>query len=167
MTTACCRSGSPAAPKAPQEDDPRLQRISVLPESALLKPGEHSQVLVNAHYDDGRVVDVTHWAQFSATDEAIASVDEDGMVLVRGSGEGAVLVWFGSKVALARMTVPYPNDVPAEVYADAPRRNFIDELNLQQLETLQLRPSPRCDDETFLRRATLDTIGRLPTRGRA
>ncbi len=84
---------------APTEDDPRLQRISVLPESALLTPGDPSRILVNAHYDDGRVVDVTHWAQFSATDEAVASVDEDGIVSVRGSGEGAVLVWFGSKVA--------------------------------------------------------------------
>ncbi len=149
--------------QGPREDDPRLQRISVLPKTALLKPGEHSQVLVNAHYDDGRVVDVTHWTRFSTTDESIASVDEDGKVLVRGSGEGAVLVWFGSKVALARMTVPYPYDVPAEVYADAPQRNFIDELNLAQLETLNLRPSPRCDDDTFIRRATLDTIGRPPT----
>jgi hypothetical protein len=149
--------------EGPKPDDARLQSISVLPESALLSPGDQSQVLVNAHYDDGRVVDVTHWTRFSATDEAIASVDTDGIVSVRGSGEGAVLVWFGSKVALARMTVPYPNDVPSTVYAEAPRRNFIDDLNLQQLETLQLRPSPRCDDDGFLRRATLNTIGRLPT----
>jgi hypothetical protein len=147
----------------PKQDDARLESISVLPESALLSLGDLSRVLVNAHYDDGRVVDVSHWARFSATDEAIATVDADGVVSVRGSGEGAVLVWFGSKVALARMTVPYPNDVPASGFADAPRRNFIDNVNLGQLETLQLRPSPRCDDEGFLRRATLDTIGRLPT----
>ena len=147
----------------PKPDDPRLERISVLPESSLLAPGDASQILVRAHYDDGRVVDVTHWSQFTATDEAIAGVDEDGLVNVRGSGEGAILVWFGSKVALARMTVPYPHEVAAETYAEAPRRNFIDELNLRQLEELRLEPSPRCDDETFLRRATLDTVGRLPT----
>ena len=111
----------------------------------------------------GAYVDVTHWSVFSATDEAIASVDDNGIVSVRGSGEGAVLVWFGSKVALARMTVPYPYEVPTEAYQDSPRANFIDELNLTQLETLNLRPSPRCDDEAFVRRATLDTIGRLPS----
>ena len=82
---------------------------------------------------------------------------------VAGSGEGAVLVWFGSKVALARMTVPYPYEVSDSVYAESPRRNFIDDINLDQLKTLRLRPSPRSDDETFVRRATLDTIGRLPT----
>ncbi|MGI9473877.1 MAG: DUF1549 domain-containing protein [Rubripirellula sp.] len=147
----------------PKEDDASLERISVIPESALLSTGDSSRVLVNAHYDDGRVVDVTHWSQFSPTDEAVASVDEAGVVQVRGSGEGAVLVWFGSKVALARMTVPYPHEIPEQVYAEAPRRNFIDEINLDQLRTLQLRPSPRCDDEAFLRRATIDTIGRLPT----
>ena len=149
--------------EGPSDKDAKLQHISVLPESARLTVGDQSRVLVNAHYDDGRVVDVTHWARFSATDEAIASVDDDGLVSVRGSGEGAVLVWFGSKVALARMTVPYANDVPGEVFATAPRRNFIDDLTLQQLQTLNLRPSPPCDDEAFVRRATLDTIGRLPT----
>lgn len=147
----------------PGGDDARLQSISVSPELALLKPGDRSQILVQAHYDDGRIIDVTHWSKFSATDEAIASVDKGGSVSVRGSGEGAVLVWFGSKVALARMTVPYPNEVSGDVYANAPRRNFIDDLNLQQLETLRLPPSERCDDDAFVRRATLDTIGRLPT----
>jgi hypothetical protein len=85
------------------------------------------------------------------------------LVTIRGSGEGAILVWFDSRVQLARLTVPYANSIDATVYAAAPRRNFIDDLNLQQLAALQLPPSPRCDDETFLRRATLDTIGRLPT----
>ncbi|MDV6034610.1 MAG: DUF1553 domain-containing protein [Phycisphaera sp. RhM] len=149
--------------EGPSDDDPTLERISVMPENAMLSPGDTSQVLVSAHYDDGRVVDVTHWAKFTATDEAVASVDDDGLALVRGSGEAAVLVWFGSKVVLARMTVPYEHEVPAERYENAPRRNFIDQENLAQLRTLNLLPSPRCSDETFLRRSTLDTIGRLPT----
>ncbi|MAI72778.1 MAG: S-layer protein [Rhodopirellula sp.] len=152
-----------AGAKGPADTDPQLERISVTPEAALLRPGDQFQILVNAHYSDGQTVDVTHWAQFSATDEAIATVDTSGVLKVQGSGEAAVLVWFGSKVALARMTVPYPNHVPAEIYQRAERRNFIDELNLTQLKTLQLRPSPLCDDLTFLRRATLDTVGRLPT----
>lgn len=150
-----------AAP--PREDDPELERISILPSESMLAPGDAAQILVNAHYSDGRVADVTHWAKFTATDEAIAGVDKAGRVDVRGSGQGAVLVWFGSKVALARLTVPYPHDVPEAVYADAPRRNFIDDLVLRQLQTLRLRPSPRCSDETFIRRASIDTIGRLPT----
>jgi len=147
----------------PKATDPRLTRITVIPENTLLKPTDVSQVLVNAHYSDGRVVDVTHWAKFSATDESVASVNEKGEVLVRGPGEAAVLAWFGSQVALSRMTVPYPNDIPDDVYSASPRRNFIDEFNLQQLKTLRLRPSPAASDETFIRRAMIDTIGRLPS----
>lgn len=152
---------SGAAP--PRQDDPELERISILPSESMLAAGDAAQILVNAHYSDGRVADVTHWAKFTATDEAIAGVDKTGRVDVRGSGQGAVLVWFGSKVALARLTVPYPHAVPEAVYADAPRRNFIDDLVLRQLQTLRLRPSPRCSDETFIRRASIDTIGRPPT----
>lgn len=152
---------SGAAP--PSDDDPVVKRIAVTPANALLVPGEHSQVLVTARYDDGTTRDVTHWSQFTATDEAVASVDQDGRVSVNGSGEAAVLVWYASQVALARMKVPYANEVSPAQFATSPRRNFIDTVNLQQLKTLQLPPSPRCDDTTFLRRATIDTIGRLPT----
>jgi len=147
----------------PSQDDAIIERISVTPANALLSPGDEARVLVTAHYNDASQRDVSHWAQFTATDEAVASVDGDGRVTINGSGEAAVLVWYASKVALARMTVPYPNEVLPKVFADAPRRNFIDELNLQQLQTLQLPPSPICDDQAFLRRATIDTIGRLPT----
>lgn len=150
-----------AAP--PRDDDPVATHITVTPENALLNQGDQSQIAVTAHYSDGSSRDVTHWSQFTATDEAVASVDEEGLVSVNGSGEAAALVWYASQVALARVKVPYDNEVSPATFADSPRRNFIDTINLEQLETLRLPPSPRCDDKTFLRRATIDTIGRLPT----
>jgi hypothetical protein len=57
--------------------------------------------------------------------------------------------------------------VPAETFAGAARRNFIDELVLEKLKALNLPPSPRSDDAEFLRRAYVDTIGVLPTAGEA
>ncbi|MEL7264315.1 MAG: DUF1549 domain-containing protein, partial [Planctomycetota bacterium] len=149
--------------QGPKPDDARLQRIQVLPDASLLAPGDKTRLLVQAVYDDGTIRDVTSWAKFNASDEAVAGVDQNGAVTVRGSGAAAVRVWFGSKIALARITVPYANTVSRDVFADAPRRNFIDSQNLRLLETLNLPPSPPCDDATFIRRATLDTIGRLPT----
>lgn len=140
-----------------------LRSLQVSPDVSRLLPGQDVQLKVTAHYADDSVADVTAWSIFSSTDEAIAGVNPSGKVSIRGSGEGAVLVWFDSQVRLARLTVPFPNQVSPELYANSPRRNFIDHLNLKQLESLQLPPSPRCDDETFLRRATLDTLGRLPT----
>ncbi len=151
-----------AGAAGPTSDDPRLTHIEVTPANARLAPGDTSQLAVQARYSDGRVVDVTSWAKFSATDESIAGVDENGLVTVRGSGEGAVRVWFGSRIALARLTVPFLHPQSSSELANAPRNNFIDDLVLEQLQTLNLTPSPRCDDETFLRRAFLDTVGRLP-----
>ncbi len=149
--------------KGPADDDARVSHLEVLPQQSLLKMGVQHELLVLAHYTDGRVRDVTRFAKFTATDEAVATVDEDGKLTVVGPGEGAVVAWFASKVKLARITSPYANEVPAEVFAKAPRNNFIDEIVLAQLEKLRLPPSPRSTDEVFIRRAYLDTIGTLPT----
>lgn len=147
----------------PSDADATLESIEVLPRRALLTPGDTTRILVQAKYDDGRRVDVTQWAKFSATDEAVASVDDDGNVTVRGAGEAAVLVWYDSQVMLSRMTVPFPGEVDPQAYEALPRAGFIDELNLAQLQKLRLLPSPPADKATFVRRATIDTIGRLPT----
>ena len=80
-----------------------------------------------------------------------------------GNGEGSITAWYLSKIAVATVTVPYANDVPADVYARAPRRNFIDEQTLAKLQELRLPPSPPAGDSEFLRRVYLDTIGVLPT----
>lgn len=152
-----------AGAPAPSANDPKVRAIRVEPDQAILAPGQTAKITVHAEYDNGKVVDVTHLAKFSATDEAVAGVDEDGNVTVRGSGEGAVLAWFDSRIVLSRLTIPYPNEIDPAIYASLPRNNFIDELNLAQLQKLRLLPSEPADRETFIRRATIDTIGRLPT----
>jgi hypothetical protein len=152
-----------AGAPAPSTNDPKVRAIRVQPDQAILAPGAMATIAVKAEYDNGRVVDVTHLAKFSATDEAVAGVDEDGNVTVRGSGEGAVLAWFDSRLVLSRLTIPYPNEIDPAIYPSLPRNNFIDELNLAQLQKLRLLPSEPADRETFIRRVTIDTIGRLPT----
>ena len=149
--------------KGPITEEPNLTRISVQPESSILEVGDSTALLVTAHYEDGTTRDVTNWAKFTSTDETIANVTETGDAAITGSGQGAVLVWFGSKVVLANLTVPYSNQLSDDTFANAPRKNFIDDINLKQLQEIRLPPSPRCDDATYLRRATIDTIGRLPT----
>ncbi|MCH8841258.1 MAG: FAD:protein FMN transferase, partial [Planctomycetes bacterium] len=59
--------------------------------------------------------------------------------------------------------VRYSHTIDPAVYERARRRNFIDKLVLAKLADLNLAPSPRCTDEAFIRRASLDTIGTLPT----
>jgi hypothetical protein len=146
-----------------REGEPRLDGIELGPAETVAEPGKSFAVRVTARYDDGTARDVTRWARFTSADETVATIDPAGTVGVIGRGEGAVTAWFSSQIAVARVIAPFPHAVTAEAYAKAPRSGFIDELNLAQLEKLRLLPSPPCDDATFLRRAFLDTIGRLPT----
>ena len=89
----------------------------------------------------------------------------------RGQGQGRWATARGrsspgtcSQIATATVTVPYRDAVDAgRVRHGRPRRNFIDELVLAKLQSLNLPPSPRCSDAEFIRRAYLDTIGTLPT----
>lgn len=149
---------------APADDDARLERLEILPEISTLKPGDRQQLLVTAVYTDGRREDVTSWAIFDSADKTVANVDKKtGAVEVIGYGEGAITAWFSSQIVIARITSPYPNHIRMEDFADAPRRNFIDDLNLAQLNNLNLKPSPRTTDSEFIRRAFIDTIGLLPT----
>jgi hypothetical protein len=147
----------------PQVGEKKLDAIELAPARQTAAVGDSLQLAVTARYSDGSFRDVTHWARFTSADESVATVDPAGIVSVIGHGEGAVTAWFSSQIALARVVVPFPYEVAESVYASAPRANLIDELNLAQLRELRLAPSPRCDDATFVRRAFLDTIGRLPS----
>ena len=147
----------------PQPDDARLVQLSISPEGSTLKPGGTQPLAVRARYSDGTERDVTRWAKFTSADETVATVDGKGAVTFAGHGEGAVTAWFSSQIVIARITAPYPHEIPDAVFADAPRANLIDDLVLAQLRRLNIKPSPAASDATFVRRAYLDTIGRLPT----
>ena len=144
-------------------DEARLASIAVSPEENIAQTGDTLALKVTAKYSDGTARDVTRWAKFTSADETVATVTPEGKVSVLGAGQGAVTAWFSSLVVVARVTAPWTNDVPADVFANAPRAGFIDDLVLAQLQRLKLKPSPTADDATFVRRAYLDTIGRLPT----
>ena len=147
----------------PSGHQKKLVSITLAPAEAMLAPGSSQQLTVAAAYSDGSTRDVTRWARFTSADESVATIDPTGKVTVVGHGEGAVTAWFSSQIALARVVVPFPHAIPAEVFGGAARANLVDDLVLEQLQKLHLKPSPPCDDATFIRRAYLDTIGRLPT----
>jgi hypothetical protein len=151
-----------AAP--PAETDPRVEGLEVLPAGSIHKVGETQQIVVRARSSDGRLEDVTRGVKWSSSNEAVCRVDDDGLATVVGPGEGAVVAWYASQIAIARITVPYPAIAPAagaEVDTRKPR-NFIDEQINTQLTRLNLPASPACSDAAFVRRAYVDTIGRLP-----
>lgn len=147
----------------PHPNDPTLETLGIDPAESEPATGQSLQLKVRARFSDGTEKDVTRWARFTSTDETVAAVDADGRVSVIGAGEGAVTAWYSSRIAIARLTSPFPNHVPDPVFAAESTTNLIDDLVLSQLRRLHLKPSPLADDATFVRRAYLDTIGRLPT----
>ena len=147
----------------PLPDDPKLERIEVEPAHTLLQTGDSQQLIVRAFYNDGKVEDVTRWAKYTSTDATVAKVDARGRATVLGSGEGAIVVWFSSHLVLSRITSPFKHDLPPEGFTKIPDRNLIDKHVNRKLRQLNLAPSARCSDEMFLRRATIDIIGTLPT----
>ncbi|MBI2949840.1 MAG: DUF1549 domain-containing protein, partial [Verrucomicrobia bacterium] len=147
----------------PKQNEPRIVQIEILPSAVRLKPGAAQQLIVQARFTDGHVEDVTRWVKYTDANSSVTQVDEMGNVKVMGYGEGAITAWYLSRIAIATVTVPYENAVAPEVFAQARKRNFIDELVLEKLQSLNLPPSPRASDAEFLRRAFLDTVGVLPT----
>ncbi len=147
----------------PRDDDARITRLEILPAASVQKKGASQQLVVRAHFTDGHVEDVTRWAKFTSANATVASVDDQGLVKVIGNGEGAVSAWYLSNNVIATVSSPYETAVDPAVFTNAERGNFIDDLVLAKLKSLNIPPSPRCSDAEFLRRAFLDTIGVLPT----
>ncbi len=149
--------------RPPQDSEARVDQLEILPSRSIQHVGQNQQVLVRARYSDGRVEDVSRWVKWSSADESVCRVDEQGKTQVIGPGEGAIVAWYASKLAIARVTVPYEGKATAEVVDQRKPRGFIDEHIDKQLTRLNLPASPACSDAEFVRRAYVDTIGRLPS----
>ena len=141
-------------------EDAFVERLEVFPSQRTLARGGEQQLAVQAIYSDGTRHDVTALAQFESNDAEMAEVAPSGLVRALDVvGDVAVMARFQGHVAVFRATLPAEG-----VAGGTPRpRNFIDELVFARLQSLGIPASPPCDDATFLRRATLDIAGRLPT----
>ncbi len=142
-------------------DDPVVTRISVFPEGRVLPRQARQQIAVRAHYSDGSSEDITRRAQFESNDGEVASVDGNGLVRTLAlSGEAAVMARYQGQVAVFRATVPL--GLPTPSYAFEPK-TVVDRHTLAKWKQLGVVPSATCPDAQFLRRASLDLTGTLPT----
>jgi len=145
-------------------NEPTLERITAFPKERRYRKGATQRLLVQAHYSDGSIRDVTRLAAFDSNDKEIAQVNERGTVTIGTlTGQGVIVARYMGFVADAQILVPADRLLPQAQYAELPKNNFIDELAYAHFQQLGLLPSEGCTDAEFLRRAKLDAIGLLPT----
>ncbi len=146
----------------PWGDDKLHKPVSVklFPKDRILPKGEGQQLLARAVYADGSERDVTRMASFATSDPTVAAIDPTGKTKAEGFGESVVSVTFLRRSDTARILTPQPLPTP---FPKIDPNNKIDELVVAKLQKLGFPPSELCSDEVFLRRASLDVIGSLPT----
>ena len=142
------------------EEDPVLSSIEVFPKSRLMNRGEKQQLRVIGHYSDGTTRDVSQLATYESNNEEMAAATAFGRVTADEiPGEVAVMVRFQGAVTVFRAVIP--QGLPVEEIAGL--TDPIDVHVFAKLKELGIPPSPVCDDQTFIRRVTVDVAGRLPT----
>lgn len=151
------QNGAPIDPSTP----PTVTRVDLFPRQAVLEgEGGLQRLVCVAHYSDGTCRDVVDLAAFTTNNDRTAAVDPIGVIKSGVRGEAFVMARFDTHTVGTQIL-----GLPANLaYQPTPiTGNYIDQLVGKKLEKLRLTPSQLCTDEEFLRRATIDIAGLLPT----
>lgn len=135
--------------------------VEIYPPEVVLDGGSQRFVVL-ARYSDGTDRDVTALTVFSSSNPTAASITAEGVLNAGKHGESFVLARFDSfSVGVPVIVVAEGTDVD---WTGVVAHNYIDQRVQAKLKKLRVLPSVICDDSTYLRRVTIDTIGLLPTR---
>ena len=150
---------------APKDEGqvPAVTRVDIFPPNAVLQgTGAQHRITVQATYADGSDRDVTSLAFFMSNNDNSATISQTGMVTAAKRGEAFIMARFETFTVGSQFIV-----LPADdefTWQDTSEYNYIDTLLHDKFRKLRIQPSDVCSDEEFLRRATLDITGTLPTR---
>ncbi len=148
-----------------KDDEPTLSPVVSLEVTpgprVLTAPAKSQQLAVVATFADGSRRDVTRLTNLSSSEPLIGEVGPTGRVEFKRPGEVAILARYLETMVAVRLTYLEPR--PGFVWSNPPAANFIDTLTFAKLRTMTIQPSALSGDSDFVRRATLDAVGRLPT----
>jgi hypothetical protein len=141
---------------------PKVVGVDLYPQRGVLDgEGATQQLTARARYSDGTDRDVTGLAVFLTNNDVSAPVSVDGLVTAGQRGEAFVMARFETHTVGSQFIV-----LPKALrftYPSEPEVNYVDKLVNDKLKKLRIAPSGQCDDETFLRRVTIDIVGTPPT----
>jgi hypothetical protein len=139
----------------------KVVSVQVVPAAIRLAEPGPVRLRVVARFADGHERDVTRLASYRTTDDSTVAIDAFGNANLARRGEADVVARYQSFVVGARIATVVNPELVYD-YKNAPRRNFIDDELLKRLESLRVPPSPPASDSAFLRRVSLDLVGRQP-----
>lgn len=143
----------------------KLERLEVTPrELNFTAAGQQESLTAIAHWEDGTKEDVTCLCRFQSNDTSKADINDQGVVTCGESGDTHVVVSYDNAVVPILAIRPVSEFV-GDKYPRIAQRTQVDELVIQKLKKLGVVPSELASDEEFLRRASLDVTGTLPSSG--
>ena len=146
-----------------------LERLRVFPEELSWRSGDLAdgqaspiRLRVEAVWSDGTTEDVSDLARFRTNNDAVVAVDRAGQVRAIGHGDTHVVVFYDNGIqSIPAIVQAKPRD--DLVWPDDPQPTAIDRWVNARLRKLGIVPSAICTDAEFLRRASIDLTGTLPT----
>ena len=140
----------------------KVVRLEINPRQSVIEgTGESQQLNVRAFFSDGTDRDVTSLTSYITNNEAVAKVSAGGKATAGIRGEAFVTARYeGYATGVQILTLPKNL---AFTWPKVTEDNYVDALVNTKLRKLRIAPSALCDDATFLRRASLDITGTLPT----
>jgi hypothetical protein len=140
---------------------PAVASVDIYPPQAVIEgEGATQRFVAVANYADGSTRDVTRLAAFTSNNSGSAAIDEHGVVTAGRRGEAFVMARFDTHT-VGSQVLTLPEDL--EYTPPKIEGNYIDQLVGKKLQQLRILPSELCSDEEFIRRATIDITGMLPT----
>ena len=145
-----------------KEDAPRVTRLEVSPKSRVMRSKQSQPLHVTAIYTDGSKRDVTRLTEFRSNTTTLADVSFAGVITTKNrTGETAIAAQYQGLTAVCLVTLPNRDRETPKPKLDS--KNLVDRYVETKLRTLNVPPSSPASDSVFLRRATVQIAGRLPT----